>query len=252
MIDALDILYHDDALVAVNKPAGMLVHRSRIDRTARRFVLQTVRDQLGQRVYPVHRLDKPTSGVLLLALHPEAARQLGEAFAERMIAKTYVAVVRGYVDNAGVIDYPLKEGLDKTTDGRARTDKPAQPAVTHYRRLAQVEVPFAVSRYPTSRYALVELRPETGRKHQIRRHLKHVFHPIIGDGKYGQGRHNRFFKNQYGCHRLLLAATDLAFPHPVTKERLTITAPLDAAFCAVLDHLGWRDAVPARWFPPAG
>ena len=247
---SVDILYQDPHFIAVNKPAGLLVHRSKIDRHETRFALQTVRDQVGRRVYPVHRLDKPTSGALVLAFTPEAARLLTDAFARRDVTKTYLAVVRGYVEAHGVIDYPLKVSFDKTTDALARRDKPAQPAVTAYRRLAQVEVPVAVGRYPTSRYSLVEARPETGRTHQIRRHLKHIFHPVIGDGKHGEGRHNRFFRTQYGSARLLLAATELSFIHPYSQAAITVVAPLDDAFTAVLDQLGWRGAVPAAWLKP--
>ena len=243
----MDILYQDPHFIAVNKPAGLLVHRSKIDRHETRFALQMVRDQVSRHVYPVHRLDKPTSGVLVFAFTPEAARLLTEAFARRDVTKTYLAVVRGYVEAHGIIDYPLKEQLDKTTDARAHPDKPAQPAVTAYRRLAQVEVPVAVGRYPTSRYSLVEARPETGRMHQIRRHMKHIFHPVIGDGKHGEGRHNRFFSTRYGSNRLLLAATELSFTHPYNQTALTLIAPLDATFTAVIDQLGWRNAVPAAW-----
>ncbi len=246
-MEPLDILYQDDHFIAVNKPAGLLVHRSKIDRHETRFAMQTVRDQVGRHVFPVHRLDKPTSGVLVFGFSSEAARRLAEVFAQRAVVKTYLAVVRGYVDAQGVIDYPLKEPFDKKTDARVRRDKPAQPALTAYRRLAQVEVPYAVGRYPTSRYSLVEARPETGRMHQIRRHFKHIFHPVIGDGKHGEGRHNRFFSTRYGCSRLLLAATEVSLNHPYSEAALTIVAPLDDAFIAVIDQLRWRDAVPAAW-----
>ena len=249
-MEPLDILYQDAHFIAVNKPAGLLVHRSKIDRHETRFAVQTVRDQVGRHVFPVHRLDKPTSGVLVFGFSSEAARALAEAFAQREVIKTYLAVVRGYVEAQGVIDYPLKEQFDKKTDAQARRDKPAQPALTAYRRLAQVEVPVAVGRYPTSRYALVEARPETGRMHQIRRHMKHIFHPVIGDGKHGEGRHNRFFSTRYGCSRLLLAATEMSFVHPYSEAAMTIVAPLDDAFTAVLDQLGWRGPVPADWLKP--
>lgn len=238
MPDALTVLYQDEHYVAVDKPAGLLVHRSRVDRGAKRFALQTVRDQVGRHVYPVHRLDKPTSGVLVFALHAEAARLLSGAFAEREVEKTYLALIRGFVDEAGVVDYPLKEKLDKTTDGRADPEKPAQEAVTAYRRLAQVELPYAVSRYPTSRYALVEARPRTGRKHQLRRHFKHIFHPIIGDGKYGDHRHNRFFRERFECRRMLLEAVELVFTHPYTGMEVRVSAQIDGAFQEVLDRLG--------------
>lgn len=237
MPDALPVLYRDEHYIAVDKPAGLLVHRSRVDRSATRFALQVVRDQAGQQVYPVHRLDKPTSGVLIFALHPEAARRLAEAFAGRRVRKVYLALVRGFVADEDVIDYALKEKPDKTTDSLADPEKPAQPAVTAYRRIAQVELAYAVGRYPTSRYSLVEAHPRTGRKHQIRRHFKHIFHPVIGDGKYGDYRHNRFFRAHFGCTRMLLAAVELSFVHPFTGAPITVSAAPDAAFMDILAQL---------------
>ena len=235
----IEILYQDDLLVAVNKPAGLLVHRSAIDRHETRFALQIVRDQIGQRVYPFHRLDKPTSGVLLFALNSEVARQMMEAFSSGDIKKRYVAVVRGYTPEEELIDYPLKEQLDRMTDAKANRDKPAQEAVTAYKRLATVELPFAVGRYATARYSLLSLMPQTGRKHQIRRHMKHIFHPIVGDTTHGDGRHNSFFREQFGCHRLLLSATNLTFKHPATGEMLSVDAPLDEGFAHIVQELGW-------------
>lgn len=246
--EKLEILYRDEHLVAVNKPSGLLVHRSEIDRRETRFALQLVRDQLGQWVYPVHRLDRPTSGVLLLALDPEAARRLGEAFAAGAVEKTYLAVVRGVPPEAGIIDYPLTEELDRHSDRLARPDKGPQPAVTEFRRLATVELSCPVGRYPTSRYSLVEARPRTGRKHQLRRHFKHLFHPLIGDTKHGEGRHNRFFRDTYACHRLLLAAVEIALPHPMSGQPLRISAPLEDSFAALIERLGWKEAVPERWW----
>jgi tRNA pseudouridine65 synthase len=245
--DELAVLYRDDDLVAVDKPAGLLVHRSGIDRFETRFALQLVRDQLGRHVYPVHRLDKPTSGTLLFALNPEAARRLTEAFARRRVRKTYLALVRGFTDGQGLIEYPLKEELDKMTDADADRDKAARTAVTEYRRLGAVELPFAVGRYRNSRYSLIEARPQTGRKHQIRRHLKHIFHPVIGDTTHGEGRHNRFFRSHFDCHRLLLAATELVFAHPFTGREIVVTAPLNGVFATVIEHLGLQASVPARW-----
>lgn len=239
----LDILYADDDLVAVYKPSGLLVHRSMIDKYETRFALQMVRNQVGQHVYPVHRLDKPTSGVLLFALSPEIAKKIGEQFAAHTVEKTYLAVVRGYTDESDTIDYALKEELDKKSDKQANQDKAAQDAVTHYQRLATVELEQAVGRYQTSRYSLIQLTPKTGRKHQLRRHLKHIFHPIVGDTTHGDGKHNQMFRDKLNCHRLLLAATALSFEHPVSKERIRIETGLDESFTSVLHHLHWSDKV---------
>ncbi|MDQ7004550.1 MAG: tRNA pseudouridine(65) synthase TruC [Ghiorsea sp.] len=239
----LEILYQDKYLVAVNKPSGLLVHRSMIDKYETRFALQMVRNQVGQHVYPAHRLDKPTSGVLLFALNPDIAKQVGGQFAAHTVEKTYLAVVRGFTDEQGIIDYALKEELDKKSDRQAKQNKEAKDAVTHYQRLATVELDEPVGRYATSRYSLVRLMPKTGRKHQLRRHFKHIFHPIVGDTTHGDGKHNQMFRDKFSCHRLLLAATCLSFEHPVFQERISIEAGLDESFASVLHHLNWLDNV---------
>ncbi|MEZ5451798.1 MAG: tRNA pseudouridine(65) synthase TruC [Thiothrix sp.] len=226
----LEILYRDEYLVAINKPSGLLVHRSLIDRHETQFAIQLTRDQIGQKVFPVHRLDKPTSGVLLFALDSDTTRLLTEQFTANLVQKTYLAVVRGYTEESGIIDYPLKEELDKIADANADQDKPAQVAITHYRRLATVELPYPVGRYPTARYSLLELRPKTGRKHQLRRHLKHIFHPIVGDTTHGDGKHNALFREKFACQRLLLHAASIQLQHPKHLATLQIAAPLPETF----------------------
>jgi tRNA pseudouridine65 synthase len=238
----MQILFHDDWLVAVNKPAGLLVHRSAIDRRETRFALQLLRDQIGRRVYPVHRLDRPTSGVLLFALDIDTARHMSGQFSGGGVDKTYLAVVRGYTDDAALIDYSLRERHDPMTHARADPGKPAQPALTAYRRLASVELACQVGRYSSARYSLLEVKPKTGRKHQIRRHMKHIFHPVVGDTTHGDGRHNQLFRDRFACHRLLLAATRLALTHPRSGEGLCIEAPLPDDFQRIIDTLGWRGA----------
>lgn len=245
-----EVIYQDEYLVAINKPSGLLVHRSPIDRHETRFALQLVRDQIGQHVYPVHRLDKPTSGVLLFGLSGEIARLVSEQFAAATVHKRYVAVVRGYCPEAGLIDHPLQLKPDRIADRDRRKDPLPQQAQTHFQRLATVEVPFAVDRYPQSRYSLVALQPRTGRKHQLRRHMKHIGHPIIGDAKHGKGVHNRFFQSQYDCHRLLLACIGMELSHPATGQPLQLEAVLDAPFWRVLEAFGWQGAVPVDLRPP--
>lgn len=251
----LELLYQDDHCVAINKPAGMLVHRSWLDRHETQFVLQTLRDQLGQYVYPIHRLDRPTSGVLLFGLSSASARLLCAQFDSKQVQKTYLAIVRGYLtldgQTSGLIDYPLTQILDKIADKpslQALTqsddqqafeleekfrDNPVltmvQPAQTQWQCLATTEQPFqARSRYPTSRFSLATLTPITGRKHQLRRHMKHVFHPIIGDTSYGDHHQNRAIREHIGVHRLMLHAHTLSFNELSGNSRVDITAPVDA------------------------
>jgi tRNA pseudouridine65 synthase len=233
----LTVLYRDDRLVVIDKPSGWLVHRSNIDRHETRILVQALRDQIGQYVYPAHRLDKGTSGVMLFALDPETARALGEQFERHAVSKTYWAIVRGWPPESGRIDHPLKGERDEYGD--VPESAAAQPAITDFRRLATIELPHAVDRYPTSRYALVELRPVTGRRHQLRRHMKYLAHPIIGDATHGKGIHNRWFQSQFGCDRLLLACTELRFQHPDDGREMTIRAPVGDQFSQVIMALGW-------------
>ena len=214
----LTILYQDAHFVAIDQPPGLLVHRSPISRE-RVFALQTLRNQLGRHVYPVHRLDRATSGVLLFGLSAEAARRLVAEFERQAVDKEYLAVARGWVDAQGLIDHPV---TDDEGNGIA------QPARTRYCRLARIELPFAVDRYPTSRYSLVSVHPETGRRQQIRKHFKHISHHLIGDTTHGNGRHNRFFREQFGIRRLLLMAYRLSFRQPFSGEPVSISAAGDA------------------------
>lgn len=245
----LILLYQDEHLVAVHKPSGLLVHRSALARGETEFLLQRLRDQIGQRVYPVHRLDRPTSGVILFALRPEVAASLCQAFSEQRIDKRYLAVVRGAAPEHERLDYALRE-----EDGtRPKADMPAMPAATEIIRLDSVELPVQVDRYPKARYSLVEARPLTGRRHQIRRHLSRRGYPIIGDARHGKGVHNRFFAQRLDAPRLLLAATQLAFEHPVLGQRIALECALDAPMEALFRRFGWAGHLPLdrqRVVPP--
>jgi tRNA pseudouridine65 synthase len=230
----LPLLYADADLVAVAKPSGLLVHRTKIAAQDTRFALQLVRDALGgEHVYAAHRLDRGTSGVLIFARSREAARALGEAFAARRVQKRYLAIVRGHPPEALVLDRPLAPFEQR--------EKPEQEALTRVRTLATVTLPEPSGRYATSRYALVEAAPETGRTHQIRRHLAGADFPIIGDHRHGDYRHNRRFRERYGT-TLLLHAASLTLPHPATSETLTLKAHLPSGFLRICDAFGW--AVP--------
>ena len=239
-INLLEILYRDDYLIAINKPSGLLVHKSPIDKHETVFALQLLRDQIGQYVYPVHRLDKPTSGVLLFALSADIAQIMSLLFRSHEVEKEYIAIVRGYIADEAVIDYPLKQMLDTKEQKEQGITKEVQEAQTYYERLATVELPYAVSRYPVARYSLVRLVPKTGRKHQLRRHMKHIFHPIVGDTKHGRGEHNILFREKFGSHRLLLHAHKVKFMHPLSKEEVIINAPVDDLFKRLFVSFDWE------------
>lgn len=229
--------------MAINKPAGLLVHRSAIDRHETRFALQLLRDQLGRRVYPVHRLDKPTSGLMLFALNPDAARQLAGQFADHSVDKSYIAIVRGWCPDQGRIDHPLREQHDAADPAGTHKTARVQVAATDYHRVATVELDVAVDRYPRTRYSMVLLHPRTGRRHQLRRHMKHISHPIIGDANHGKGVHNRFFRETLGCDRLLLASVAATIRHPLSGQQLRLTASPGVEFETLARRFGWEDAL---------
>ena len=219
----LELLYLDEHLAVVNKPAGWLVHRTPLDKGETRFVLQTLRDQIGQLVWPVHRLDKGTSGVLVFALSAEVAHLLGQAFESgEGLHKTYRAIVRGWPANELLIDHPLKRMPD---DMRSQREE-IQDAQTRLRTLRRGELPITQGDFPTLRWAEVELQPLTGRRHQLRRHMKHIAHPIIGDATHGKGPLNRAVAQHIGMQRLWLHALGLQLTHPVSGESLSLQAPL--------------------------
>jgi tRNA pseudouridine65 synthase len=211
---SIDILYRDDDLVIVNKPSGLLVHRGWANDEV--VMMTLVRDALGLYVYPIHRLDRGASGALVFGLSTDAARALCAAFEHGQVEKRYVALVRGIPPEQGIIDHPIPRA-----PGGERV-----PAVTEYRRLRVF-----------GRYALVEAVPRTGRLHQIRRHLKHISCPLIGDVNYGKGEHNRLFREHYNLHRLALHATSLTVPHPADGRPIQATAPMPADLTVALAKL---------------
>ena len=238
----LPIIFRDEHLVVIHKPAGLLMHRSPISRDSV-FVVQTLRDQIGQRVYPIHRLDRATSGVLALALEPTMAQAVVQQFEQREVEKAYLALVRGWVDDVGRIDHPVAD-----EEGNNRP----QDAVTDYRCLQRVELPFAVDRYPTARYSLVSAVPQTGRRQQIRKHFKHISHHLIGDTTHGNGRHNRFFREQFGIHRLLLTSKTLGFRHPASQRMLRFEALPEPDWQHLCDAFAWPQPFAAPAFGAAG
>ncbi|SFD71615.1 pseudouridine synthase [Spirosoma endophyticum] len=226
----LPIVYQSPDLVAINKPHGLLVHRSPIASDASEFAVQLLRDQLGQRVYPVHRLDRKTGGVLLFALDEAMNSVMQQQFSDGNVAKTYLAIVRGYTEDEQEIDYPLRRD-----DGRGAGL--LQEAFTHVKTLRRTEVPLPFGKHATSRYSLVELTPTTGRMHQLRKHMAHILHPIIGDRPHGCNKQNKLFKDHFDMNTMLLHAQRIDFEHPITSEKITITAPLQAEFERMLTEL---------------
>lgn len=226
------ILYQDSSIVAIDKPAGFQVHtpedpRRRISNDTN--CLYLLRRQIGSYLYPVHRLDRATSGVLIYALESGIARELARQFQEKEINKTYFAITRGWVSESGEINHPLKSEHD---------DSIRKDAITLYSRIGQVELPIATEKHPTSRYSLVKVEPRTGRMHQIRRHFAHLSHPLIGDSIYGDGKHNRIFRELLTENALLLKAYSLSFQHPTSGLPLTIHARWNHLWHRIFDLFG--------------
>jgi len=224
--EPLELIYQDEHIIAINKPHGLLVHRTKIATERDVFALQLLRDQIGQRVYPVHRIDRKTSGVLLFALNDEVNASLSTIFREQQIEKTYWAIVRGFTDSEGTIDYALR-----------KENGQLQESVTHYKTLSQTEIAVPLGKFDTSRYSLVEVKPETGRMHQIRKHLAHIHHPIIADRPHGCNKQNKLFKEKWKMDSMLLHAKEVQFKHPVTSENLPIRANISYEFERTLRFL---------------
>ena len=227
----LEILFEDEFYIAINKPAGLLVHKTSIAKEEMAlWALQLLRDQIGQKVFPLHRIDRPTSGILMFAKSSEAAATLQPLFPTEAVKKFYLCIVRGFMENThGTIDHPLKKKLVGEL----------QEAQTSYWSLDQSEIPFPSSpRYPTSRYSLLKVYPHTGRMHQIRRHMAHVRHYVIGDSTHGDNKQNNFFKNRYGLEHMMLHAWKLGFKHPFTNQDINIQANLPDHFQRILGILG--------------
>lgn len=228
MTTALPVLFRDDWLAVVDKPAGLMVHDSALARGETDFAADRLRAQFNAPVFLVHRLDRATSGCLLLAFDRETASGLGKGVMAGELEKAYLAVARGWPEAAFTIDHPLDGGPGKPVK---------KPAVTRFERLATCELDVPSAGFATSRYALLRAWPRTGRFRQIRRHLKHASHHLIGDTSHGEGRHNRTFR-MLGIHRMLLHAERLSFLHPRTGERLAVEAAPDAGFARALALFG--------------
>lgn len=210
-----EIIYQDDYLIAINKPGGMLVHRTRIAEEESVFVLQLLRKQTGHHLYPVHRLDRPTSGVLLFAFDPDTARKLSELLVSGLVTKEYVALVRGWMPEAVELNHPVKNDRGNLQEA-CTCFVPGERFILHR----------PIGNYPSARYSLVSCFPKSGRWHQIRQHLAHLRHYIVNDRVHGDGKHNRVFKEVFGIEPLFLHARSLFMPHPQTGIKLRLEAKL--------------------------
>jgi len=220
----LEVTYQDDFLIAINKPHGLLVHKTNLAMDADNSVLKVLRAQLNKPIFTIHRLDRKTSGVLLIALDKKVQRELSKQFMERSVHKTYLALVRGFTSAHGTIDYAVKDLKGKIKD-----------ATTHYKTLKKYELDLPFGKHLTSRYSLVELKPETGRYHQLRMHMAHIFHPIVGDRPHGCNKQNRLFKERFDLMEMMLHAKDIEFFHPALNRRMQVCAPLSDTFNRMLN-----------------
>ena len=224
----LEIIFQDEFLIAVNKPHGMLVHRSPIANDVEISSIQILEEQLGQKVWPAHRLDRKTSGVLVFSLDEQTNSLMNQQFMNKEVDKTYYAIVRGFTNEKITIDYPL-----------TRDDGKVQDAITHFTTLKHTEVEVPFGKHSTSRYSLIQLKPETGRMHQIRKHMAHILHPIIGDRPHGCNKQNKLFKEKWNMTSMMLHASELSFTHPHSKEHISLNAEFSDEFVRMKEVLGF-------------
>ena len=225
----LEIIYQDKYLVAINKPHDLLVHQSPIARNAEEFAIQILRDQINKKVYPVHRLDRKTSGVLLFALDKETNKAMTEQFTNKTTDKKYWAIVRGFAPEEMTIDYALY-----------RDDGVLQDAITDIKTIDTSEIDLPSGKHTTSRYSLIEATPHTGRMHQIRKHMAHILHPIIGDRPHGCNKQNKLWLEKFNMKTMLLHAHSLTFTHPHTKECVILKAKPSVVFVDVYKMLKFK------------
>jgi len=230
-ISSIEIVFEDEYLVAVNKPNNFIIHESHYSRNIRETtLLQFIEQQMGYPVYPAHRLDRKTSGIIILLKDKQYVQQFQELFITKNIQKTYYAIVRGFSPDAGTIDTPVKNddtGIYKE-------------ALTHYKTIQNIELQIPVQPFDSSRYSLVQLMPQTGRMHQLRKHLNKISYPIVGDYKYGDRFHNRMYENQFNCIYMFLHAHQLDFTHPITNKKLQLTADFPADWKKLFNTFNWN------------
>ncbi|MCI4669365.1 MAG: pseudouridine synthase [Bacteroidia bacterium] len=228
--EELEILYLDEHIVAVNKPAGMIVHRNEYTQEEFENLLNLLSRQLKAYLYPVHRLDRATAGVMVFALSKEVSNGLMKGFSEKKISKEYLCIVRGLAEEQAII----------TRELRKKPTNKFQKAETHFWTLAQKELPISLGEFPTVRYSLLRVLPLTGRRHQIRRHLSYEHHPILGDKKHGHSTHNKLWLEELKLPGLMLQAHKLAFEHPINGEKIKLQASIAPHIQDAIQYMGWE------------
>lgn len=222
----LEVLFEDDYFVAINKPHGLAVHKSKLIRNTNEFAVTQIREQTGRKLDPVHRLDRKTSGVLLFSDNLEAIQNIQLDFVNHRIQKTYYAIVRGFAPEQITIDHPIK-----SDDGNEKE------AITELERISTTELDIPYGNHSSSRYSFVKLMPKTGRMHQLRKHMQHLRHPIIGDRPHGCNKQNKLFKERWDMTTMLLHAKSLEFTHPLTKKSIEISADFHIEYKRMLNEL---------------
>jgi tRNA pseudouridine65 synthase len=229
----LQVIYEDQWILCVNKPNNMVVHHAYFSRNvaSELSLLQLAENEKEMKLYPIHRLDRKTSGIILLAKQKEYVAMFQQLFEKKQIEKKYFGVVRGFSPEKKIIDLPVK-GKDK---------KKHKNAITHLSTLDSITLNIPVKPYDTSRYSLVELLPKTGRTHQLRIHTYKNNHPLLGDSKYGDINHNAMFVKEFGFQHLFLHAGVLLFNHPKTNQELCLIANFPKDWCTLLKNFNWKN-----------
>jgi len=230
---SLEIIFEDEYILCVNKPNNVLVHHAHLSRNVadEDSLLQLIEAQKALKVYPIHRLDRKTSGIILLAKHKEYVADFQSLFTNNTIQKTYYGVVRGFSPESKIIDSPVK----------GRDAKVHKDALTKLKTLAKVTLNIPVKPYDSSRYSLVKLLPKTGRMHQLRVHMNKISHPLIGDAKYGDKNHDLMYENQFGFNNLFLHAGQLEFTHPFTNKKKVLKATFSKDWLSLFEKFNWNN-----------
>jgi tRNA pseudouridine65 synthase len=229
----LDIIFEDQFIICVNKPNNMVVHHAYHSRNVadEMALLQLIQAEKGIKVYPIHRLDRKTSGIILLAKETIHVSKFQELFTNNEIEKTYYGVVRGFSPESKIIDSPVK-GRDASIH---------KDALTYLKTLEQIVLEIPVKPYDSSRYSLVELKPKTGRMHQLRVHTNKISHPLIGDIKYGDKNHDLMFEENFGWKNMFLHAGHLKFKHPFSEEVLILKANFPKDWISLFEEFNWTN-----------